>query len=338
MRTYVLIAVVAVGCAVVGAACSNDATTGGTATGARRRCGAAHDDGRGHLCEGRRLGDGRGVWRWDRRDAVRLGRQRLHGRHAARKRRVQRMRVDVLLRRSNRLRHAGRRRGEQWVREALLVRRWMLGGARRRRGTGRYGAGLLRRLQPDSRLQRHADHQRADRDRLSQQLVREHVPVRVVSRILSFAVLSSILAAASNASATTNQFRGVNWGDARDNFQTGVVYVSGLSSSDTYDSALATGTSVMTQFVSKLGANAVRMPINEATVSSYWSTYTGAIDAVLSKGSVVLCYWDSAKTNKPAGHERVLEHVEERWSTSTAETPTPTSKSSTNRTCTARTT
>jgi hypothetical protein len=56
----------------------------------------------------------------------------------------------------------------------------------------------------------------------------------------------------------------------------------------------------MSQFASKLGANAVRMPINEATVSSYWSTYTGAIDAVLSKGMVVLCYWDSAKSNKPS--------------------------------------
>ena len=104
---------------------------------------------------------------------------------------------------------------------------------------------------------------------------------------------------ATRAWATTNQFRGVNWGDSRDNFQSGVVYVSGLSSSDTYSSALATGTSVMTQFVSKLGANAVRMPINEATVSGYWSTYTGAIDGVLSQGRVVLCYWDSAKTNKP---------------------------------------
>jgi len=82
---------------------------------------------------------------------------------------------------------------------------------------------------------------------------------------------------ATPAWATTNQFRGVNWGDSRDNFQSGVVYVSGLSSSDTYSSALATGTSVMTQFVSKLGANAVRMPINEATVSGYWSTYTGAM-------------------------------------------------------------
>jgi hypothetical protein len=103
----------------------------------------------------------------------------------------------------------------------------------------------------------------------------------------------------SNASATTNQFRGVNWADSRDNFESGVLYVSGLSSSDTYASALATGNSVMAQFVSKLGANAVRMPINEATVSTYWSTYTGAIDAVLAKGMVVLGYWDSGKTNQP---------------------------------------
>ena len=110
----------------------------------------------------------------------------------------------------------------------------------------------------------------------------------------------AICLGAAGASATTNQFRGVNWADPGDNFQSGVLYVSGLSSSDTYSSALATGTSVMTQFVSKLGANAVRMPINEATVSGYWATYTGAIDAVLSKGSVILCYWDSAKTNKPA--------------------------------------
>jgi len=119
------------------------------------------------------------------------------------------------------------------------------------------------------------------------------------------AVLASVLAWSipflpSNASAATNQFRGVNWADSRDNFQSGVLYISGLSSSDTYASALATGTAIMAQFVSKLGANAVRMPINEATVSTYWATYTGAIDAVLSKGVVVLGYWDSGKSNKPA--------------------------------------
>jgi hypothetical protein len=117
--------------------------------------------------------------------------------------------------------------------------------------------------------------------------------------VVLFVVLFLATLLGTTARATTNQFRGVNWGDARDNFQSGVLYVSGLSSSDTYASALATGTTVMGQFVSKLGANAVRMPINEATVSGYWNTYTGAIDGILSKGIVVLCYWDSAKTNKP---------------------------------------
>jgi hypothetical protein len=104
---------------------------------------------------------------------------------------------------------------------------------------------------------------------------------------------------AATASANTSQFRGVNWADQRDNFQSGVLYVSGLSSSDTYNSAFATGTSVMSEFMSNLGANAVRLPINEATVSQFWGTYTGAIDAVLAKGMVVFCYWDSAKTTKP---------------------------------------
>ena len=130
----------------------------------------------------------------------------------------------------------------------------------------------------------------------------ERIERRMSTRML-MATVALVLTSALGPSwawANTSQFRGVNWGDSRDNFQSGVVYVSGLSSSDTYGSALATGTSVMTQFVSKLGANAVRMPINEATVSGYWNTYTGAIDGVLSKGSVVLCYWDSAKTNKPA--------------------------------------
>jgi|GEM_PF-859927 len=117
---------------------------------------------------------------------------------------------------------------------------------------------------------------------------------------IAFVFLAEVLPFfAANAWANTSQFRGVNWADQRDNFQSGVLYVSGLSSSDTYSSAFATGTSVMSEFVSKLGANAVRLPINEATVSQYWGTYTGAIDAVLAKGMVVFCYWDSAKSNKP---------------------------------------
>jgi hypothetical protein len=123
---------------------------------------------------------------------------------------------------------------------------------------------------------------------------------RLSSLLHALIVMSPICLSSPNASAATSQFKGVNWADQRDNFQSGVLYIAGLSASDTYSSASAIGEAVMSQFASKIGANAVRVPINEATVSSYWSTYTGAIDAVLSKGMVVLCYWDSAKSNKPS--------------------------------------
>ncbi|WP_233512303.1 RICIN domain-containing protein [Micromonospora deserti] len=83
----------------------------------------------------------------------------------------------------------------------------------------------------------------------------------------------------------------MNWADARDNFVDGVLYVSGLSSSDTYSSAATVGHQVVGQLYSITGANTVRMPINEPTVSSYWGTYTGAIDAALSRGKVILAYW-----------------------------------------------
>jgi hypothetical protein len=96
------------------------------------------------------------------------------------------------------------------------------------------------------------------------------------------------------AAAATSQFRGVNWADQRDNFVDGVLYVSGLGASDTYASASTTASQVVGQLYSITGANTVRMPINEPTVSSYWSTYTGAIDAALSKGKVILAYWAHA--------------------------------------------
>ena len=108
-----------------------------------------------------------------------------------------------------------------------------------------------------------------------------------------------VLLGSAIASGTTNQFRGVNWADQRDNFQSGVVYVSGLSSTDTYASASVVADRVVGQFVSKFGSNAVRMPINETTVSTYWGTYTGAIDMALTKGRVVLCFWGSSSGANP---------------------------------------
>ncbi len=48
------------------------------------------------------------------------------------------------------------------------------------------------------------------------------------------AAVSLAVASAHEAHASTNQLRGVNWADTRDNFVNGVVYPSGLSATDTY--------------------------------------------------------------------------------------------------------
>ncbi|QQS03923.1 MAG: T9SS type A sorting domain-containing protein [Fibrobacterota bacterium] len=111
--------------------------------------------------------------------------------------------------------------------------------------------------------------------------------------------LGLTLFAASFSHATTNQFRGVNWADPRDNFQTGVIYLSGLTSSDNNASAKIVAERVVGQFVSKLGTNSVRLPINEATASTGWNMYTGVIDVALTKGRVILCYWGPAHGAAP---------------------------------------
>jgi hypothetical protein len=116
----------------------------------------------------------------------------------------------------------------------------------------------------------------------------------VLTMCLSVGDLSS-----RKAFAATSQFKGVNWADSRDNFVNGVLYPSGLSSSDTYSSASTVADRVVGQLYSLTGANTVRMPINESTVSSYWSTYTGAIDKALTKGNVILAYW-AYSNGKPA--------------------------------------
>ena len=95
----------------------------------------------------------------------------------------------------------------------------------------------------------------------------------------------------AHAATTTAAFKGVNWADERDNFVNGVLYPSGLSSTDTYSSAATVANEVVGQLYSITGANTVRMPINEDTVADDWSVYTGAIDAALTKGNVILAYW-----------------------------------------------
>jgi ricin-type beta-trefoil lectin protein/cellulase (glycosyl hydrolase family 5) len=114
----------------------------------------------------------------------------------------------------------------------------------------------------------------------------------VLRLLVVFALAGGTLAVDQHqAHASTSEFRGVNWADQRDNFVNGVLYVSGLGSSDTYSSAATVANQVVGQMYSITGANTVRMPINEPTVAGYWATYTGAIDTALTKGKVILAYW-----------------------------------------------
>lgn len=98
------------------------------------------------------------------------------------------------------------------------------------------------------------------------------------------------------AAASTAQFKGVNWADPKDNFSAGNVVPSGLSTSDSYATTYAKASAVIGGFSTNLGANTVRLPVNPYTVSgSWWSSYTGAIDAALAKGfKVILSYWESS--------------------------------------------
>ncbi len=103
----------------------------------------------------------------------------------------------------------------------------------------------------------------------------------------------------ANLFAITSQFRGVNWADKRDNFVSDVLLLSGMSLSDTYESASIIAERVIGQFQELLGTNSVRIPINEPTSSKFWNTYTGIVDVGLSKGRIVFGYWGPAQPSGP---------------------------------------
>lgn len=112
-------------------------------------------------------------------------------------------------------------------------------------------------------------------------------------------VIAAFLVVCVNSFAVTNQFRGVNWADKRDNFVSDVLVLSGLSLSDTYESASVVADRVIGQFVEVLGTNSVRIPINEPTASKYWNTYKAVIDVGTSYGRVDIGYWGPAQPSGP---------------------------------------
>ncbi|WP_245194463.1 RICIN domain-containing protein [Kitasatospora phosalacinea] len=130
-------------------------------------------------------------------------------------------------------------------------------------------------------------------------------PHLVLLRLLMalFLAASGLLAVGSHsahAGTSTSGFRGVNWADKRDNFVNGVLYPSGLTSSDTHATAAVVAERVVGQLHGLTGSNTVRMPVNEPTVNTWWGPYSGAIDGALGKGKVILSYW-AYSGGKPAG-------------------------------------
>jgi hypothetical protein len=115
-----------------------------------------------------------------------------------------------------------------------------------------------------------------------------------LSLLLAAAVGFVLAVHVPSAAAATNQFRGVNWADPRDNYADDPVVPSGLSTSDTYATVFAKATAIVNGFQTNLGANTVRLPVNPFSVNgSFWAAYTGAIDAATGKGfNVILSYWE----------------------------------------------
>ena len=120
--------------------------------------------------------------------------------------------------------------------------------------------------------------------------------------VLVIAVLGIAMATLSvqprNAHAAVASFAGVNWADARDNYNTGWVIPTGLSASDSYATVQAKANIILAGFQNNLGANTVRLPINPPSVlQSWWGSYTAAIDTASNRGmKVILGCWTASSS------------------------------------------
>ena len=94
--------------------------------------------------------------------------------------------------------------------------------------------------------------------------------------------------------AESASFHCFNWADAGDNFQKGALVLTGLSATDDYAAILASSNAILSGWKTVLGANAVRVPINETTVNTAttWAAYKGIFDAAISQNvKVMVAYW-----------------------------------------------
>lgn len=105
-----------------------------------------------------------------------------------------------------------------------------------------------------------------------------HQRMRVVCLFVLFLAIQALVciqlvhAPVAYASGTS-QFRGVNWANPRDNYADDPVVPSGLSTSDSHDTISAKAKAILKGFATNLGANTVRLPINQYTVNGpFWNS------------------------------------------------------------------
>jgi hypothetical protein len=115
------------------------------------------------------------------------------------------------------------------------------------------------------------------------------------------ATASSAVAGLSVGGPAPSTFHGVNWADPNDNYNSGPVVPSGLSTSDSYATVYGITLRMVAGFRKNLGANTLRLPVNPASVgpaSTWWNSYRATIDAATATGDrVILSYWDEQSAN-----------------------------------------
>ncbi len=119
-------------------------------------------------------------------------------------------------------------------------------------------------------------------------------------RLFSIKPTLTVLAAAvpllvpAAAHADTSWVRGGNWADNGDNFQDGVIYPTGITSSTTTTQAAAVADTIAGDDKS-VGINFVRIGINPATVSGNWSVVQSYVNELINDGMYVdLACWDGS--------------------------------------------
>ncbi|HEX3624775.1 MAG TPA: hypothetical protein VH280_05040 [Verrucomicrobiae bacterium] len=96
--------------------------------------------------------------------------------------------------------------------------------------------------------------------------------------------------------ASTSWVSGGNWADDGDNFQTGIIYPTGITSSTTTAQARTVADTIADDDLS-VGINFVRIGINPATISGNWSVVQAYVNQLIADGmSVDLGFWTSSSS------------------------------------------